>query len=72
MNALELRKLNARELDEKVEEAKEELFNLGSSWPPTSWTTTHGFVTSGVRSPASRRCMREQSIAAWERMQEEG
>ena len=72
MKALELHKLNARELDEKLDEAKEELFNLRFQLATNQLDNTRESVRSSVRSPASRRCSASKTIAAWERLQEEG
>jgi large subunit ribosomal protein L29 len=72
MNALELRKLNARELDEKVAEAKEELFNLRFQLA-TNQLDNHTRIRLVKREIARiQTVQREQSIAAWERLQEEG
>ncbi len=72
MNALELHKLNARELEEKVEEAKEELFNLRFQLA-TNQLDNHTRIRDVRREIARiKTVQREQSIAAWERMQEEG
>ena len=71
MNALELHKLNARELEEKVEEAKEELFNLRFQLA-TNQLDNHTRIRDVRREIARiKTVQREQSIAAWERMQEE-
>jgi large subunit ribosomal protein L29 len=71
MNALDLRGLSYKELGEKLDEAKEELFNLRFQ-----------LVTNQLDNPARLKfvkrdvariatVMREQEIAAWKSQQED-
>ena len=39
MKAKEIRELSDEELQDKLKELKEELFNCAFSWPPGSWKT---------------------------------
>jgi len=72
MKALELHKLNARELEELVAETKEELFNLRFQLA-TNQLDNHTRIRLLKREIARiKTVQREQSIAAWERLQEEG
>jgi large subunit ribosomal protein L29 len=71
MNALELRKLNYKELGEKLEESKEELFNLRFQLVTNALDNTSR-ITKVKRNVARiATVMREQEIAAWESQQEE-
>jgi large subunit ribosomal protein L29 len=71
MNALELRKLNYKELGEKLEESKEELFNLRFQLVTNALDNTSRIAQ--VKRDVARiaTVMREQEIAAWELQQEE-
>ena len=72
MKAPELHKLNARELEELVAETKEELFNLRFQLA-TNQLDNHTRIRLLKREIARiKPVQREQSIAAWERLQEEG
>jgi large subunit ribosomal protein L29 len=71
MNALELRKLDYKELGEKLEESKEELFNLRFQLVTNALDNTSR-ITQVKRDVARiATVMREQEIAAWESQQEE-
>ncbi|MDX2343106.1 MAG: 50S ribosomal protein L29 [Acidimicrobiia bacterium] len=71
MKALELRELDASELSEKLDEAKEELFNLRFQIATNQLDNT-GRLRE-VRREIARisTVIREQEIAAWKRLQEE-
>lgn len=71
MNAVELRKLNFKELGEKLEESKEELFNLRFQLVTNQLdnTTRIQQVKRDVARIAT--VIREQEIAAWKSQQEE-
>ncbi|NHZ71023.1 MAG: 50S ribosomal protein L29 [Proteobacteria bacterium] len=71
MNALELRKLNYKELDDKLNESKEELFNLRFQLVTNQLDNTARLKQ--VKRDVARiaTVMREQEIAAWEAQQEE-
>lgn len=71
MNALELRGLSYKELGEKLDEAKEELFNLRFQLVTNQLDNTARlkFVKRDVARIAT--VMREQEIAAWESQQED-
>ncbi len=71
MNALELRKLSFKELGEKLNESKEELFNLRFQLVTNQLdnTTRIKQVKRDVARIAT--VMREQEIAAWNIQQEE-
>lgn len=71
MNATELRKLNYEELGEKLDESKEELFNLRFQHVTNQLdnTSTMKKVKRDVARVAT--IMREQEIAAWQSQQEE-
>ncbi len=71
MNALELRKLNYKELGEKHDEAKEELFNLRFQHVTNQLDNTSRLKQ--VKRDVARiaTVMREQELAAWESQQEE-
>jgi large subunit ribosomal protein L29 len=71
MNALELRKLDYKELGEKLEESKEELFNLRFQLVTNALDNTSRIAQ--VKRDVARiaTVMREQEIAAWESQQEE-
>jgi large subunit ribosomal protein L29 len=71
MKALELRDLDAAELAEKLDEAKEELFNLRFQMATNQLDNTARLRQ--VRREVARisTVIREQEIAAWQRLQEE-
>jgi len=71
MNALDLRGLSYKELGEKLDEAKEELFNLRFQLVTNQLDNTARlkFVKRDVARIAT--VMREQEIAAWESQQED-
>ena len=69
MKALELRELDASELAEKLDEAKEELFNLRFQMATNQLDNTARLQQ--VRREVARinTVIREQEIAAWKRLQ---
>ncbi len=71
MKALELRELDASELSEKLDEAKEELFNLRFQIATNQLDNTGRL--RDVRRDIARisTVIREQEIAAWKRLQED-
>jgi large subunit ribosomal protein L29 len=71
MNALDLRALSYKELGEKLDEAKEELFNLRFQLVTNQLDNTARlkFVKRDVARIAT--VMREQEIAAWTSQQED-
>jgi large subunit ribosomal protein L29 len=71
MNALDLRALSYKELGEKLDEAKEELFNLRFQLVTNQLDNTARlkFVKRDVARIAT--VMREQEIAAWKSQQED-
>lgn len=71
MNALELRKLSFKELNEKLDESKEELFNLRFQLVTNQLDNTARIKQ--VKKDVARisTVMREQELAAWEAQQEE-
>ncbi|MEZ5174690.1 MAG: 50S ribosomal protein L29 [Acidimicrobiia bacterium] len=71
MKALELRKLNYQELNTKLDEAKEELFNLRFQLVTNQLDNTARL--SEVKREVARiaTVMREQEIAEWRAQQEE-
>ena len=71
MKALDLRALDAAELAEKLDEAKEELFNLRFQMATNQLDNTARLRQ--VRREVARisTIIREQEIAAWERLQED-
>ncbi len=71
MNAIELRELDAAELAEKLDEAKEELFNLRFQMATNQLDNTARLRQ--VRREVARisTVIREQEIAAWQRLQED-
>lgn len=71
MNALELRKSNYKELSDKLDEAKEELFNLRFQLVTNQLDNTARLKE--VKRDVARiaTVMREQEIAAWQAQQEE-
>ncbi len=71
MNALELRKLNYKELSEKLDESKEELFNLRFQLVTNQLDNTSRIKQVKQDIARINTVMREQEIAAWEAQQEE-
>ena len=71
MNIVDLRKLNYAELQEQLDEAKEELFNLRFQVVTNQLDNTARMKQ--VRRDVARvkTTMREQEIAAWETQKEE-
>ncbi len=71
MNALELRKLTYTELETKLDEAKEELFNLRFQLVTNQLDNTARLKE--VKRDVARiaTVMREQEIDAWQSQQEE-
>jgi large subunit ribosomal protein L29 len=71
MKALELRELDATELVEKLDEAKEELFNLRFQLATNQLDNTSRLRQ--VRREIARisTVIREQEIAAWKSLQED-
>jgi large subunit ribosomal protein L29 len=71
MKALELRALDTAELAEKLDEAKEELFNLRFQVATNQLDNTSRLRE--VRHEVARinTVIREQEIAAWTRLQED-
>ena len=71
MNIVDLRKLNYAELQEQLDEAKEELFNLRFQVVTNQLDNTARIKQ--VRRDVARvkTTMREQEIAAWETQKEE-
>ncbi len=71
MNALDLRKLSYKELTDKLDESKEELFNLRFQLVTNQLDNTARIMQ--VKRDVARiaTVMREQEIAAWESQQEE-
>ena len=71
MKALDLRALDAAELVEKLEEAKEELFNLRFQMATNQLDNTARMKQVKQDIARINTVMREQEIAAWEAQQEE-
>jgi large subunit ribosomal protein L29 len=71
MTAVELRKLNYTELQQKLDEAKEELFNLRFQLVTNQLDNTARL--QDVKRDVARiaTVMREQEIEAWKSQQEE-
>jgi len=71
MKAFELRDLTTAELEEKLDEAKEELFNLRFQLATNQLDNTARL--RAVRREVARisTVIREQEIAAWKSLQEE-
>lgn len=71
MKTLDLRQLSYRELEEKLAEAKEELFNLRFQFVTNQLDNT-ARITQVRRDVARvKTVMREQEIAAWRAQQED-
>ena len=71
MNALELRKLNYKELGEKLDESKEELFNLRFQHVTNELDNTSRLQQVKKEIARISTVMREQELSAWESQQEE-
>ena len=71
MNASELRKLNYKELGEKLDESKEELFNLRFQLVTNQLDNTARIQQVKRDIARVSTVMRAQEIAAWETQQEE-
>ncbi|MGI9666904.1 MAG: 50S ribosomal protein L29 [Acidimicrobiia bacterium] len=71
MTGLELRKLNYKELTEKLDETKEELFNLRFQLVTNQLDNTARIKHVKQDIARIRTVMREQELAAWEAQQEE-
>jgi len=71
MNALELRKLTYKELSDKLDESKEELFNLRFQLVTNQLDNTARLKE--VKRDVARiaTVMREQELVAWQSQQEE-
>ncbi len=71
MKTLDLRQLSYRELEEKLAEAKEELFNLRFQFVTNQLDNT-ARITQVRRDVARvKTVMREQEITAWQAQQED-
>jgi len=71
MNALELRKLTYKELSDKLDESKEELFNLRFQLVSNQLDNTTRLKQVKKDIARINTVMREQEIVAWELQQEE-
>ena len=71
MKAFDLRKLDASELAEKLEEAKEELFNLRFQMATNQLDNTARLRELRREVARISTVIREQEIAAWERLRED-
>ena len=71
MNALDLRKLSYRELTQRLDESKEELFNLRFQLVTNQLDNTARIKQVKADVARIATVMREQEIAAWESQQEE-
>lgn len=71
MKALELRELDSSELAEKLDEAKEELFNLRFQLATNQLDNTSRLRQLRREIARISTVMREQEIAAWKRLQED-
>jgi large subunit ribosomal protein L29 len=71
MNAEELRKLSYKELGEKLDESKEELFNLRFQLVTNQLDNTARIKEVKRDIARVNTVMRSQEIAAWESQQEE-
>ncbi len=70
MNAAELRGLTSRELQEALDESKEELFNLRFQYATNQLDNTARIRQVKKEIARINTVIREQEIAAWERLQE--
>jgi large subunit ribosomal protein L29 len=71
MNALDLRKMNYTELETKLDEAKEELFNLRFQLVTNQLDNTARLQEVKRNVARIATVMREQEIEAWQSQQEE-
>jgi large subunit ribosomal protein L29 len=71
MNALELRNMTYKELSDKLDESKEELFNLRFQLVSNQLDNTTRLKQVKKDIARINTVMREQEIAAWEAQQEE-
>lgn len=71
MNATDLRKLTYKELSDKLDESKEELFNLRFQLVSNQLDNTERLKQVKKDIARISTVMREQEIAAWEAQQEE-
>ena len=71
MNTVDLRKLNYTELQEQLEESKEELFNLRFQIVTNQLDNTARITQVRRQVARIKTMMREQEIAAWETQKEE-
>jgi large subunit ribosomal protein L29 len=70
MNATQLRELTNRELQEALDAAKEELFNLRFQYATNQLDNTTRIRQVKKEIARINTVIREQEIAAWERLQE--
>jgi len=70
VNATELRKLTSRELEESLDAAKEELFNLRFQYVTNQLDNTARIRQVKKEVARINTVIREQEISAWERLQE--
>jgi large subunit ribosomal protein L29 len=71
MKALELREMTYNELTEKLDEAKEELFNLRFQLATNQLDNTTRIRQVKKEIARIRTVMSEQEISAWTQLQEE-
>ena len=71
MNAVDLRKLTYKELSDKLDESKEELFNLRFQLVSNQLDNTERLKQVKKDIARISTVMREQEITAWEAQQEE-
>ncbi len=71
MNAVDLRKMTYKELTDKLDESKEELFNLRFQLVSNQLDNTERLKQVKKDIARISTVMREQEIAAWEAQQEE-
>jgi large subunit ribosomal protein L29 len=71
MKTVDLRKLNYAELQEQLDESKEELFNLRFQVVTNQLDNTARIKAVRRQVARIKTMMREQEIAAWETQEEE-
>jgi len=71
MKTVDLRKLNYAELQEQLDESKEELFNLRFQVVTNQLDNTARITAVRRQVARIKTMMREQEIAAWETQKEE-
>ena len=71
MKALDLRKSSYDDLSDKLDEAKEELFNLRFQYATNQLDNTARVRTVRRNIARIRTVMREQELDAWRKQQEE-